>query len=97
MAARGEPVFTRKDLAKILNVTPLTIANREKRSQYPEPRRDLNGYRIYSLGDVIALQILTFERVDPNPIISVLYDKGYRDTTKLAQITEEINKRRGTV
>ena len=43
----SEPIFTRSDLAQILNVSPLTIANREKSKKYPNPKRDLNKYRIY--------------------------------------------------
>lgn len=74
-----EPIFTRGEVAKILNVTPLTIANREKAKKYPEPRRDLNNYRVYSINDIFNLQLLTFSTLDPRPIMSTLYDKGYRD------------------
>lgn len=73
------PMFTRGEVARILNVTPLTVANRERRGQYPAPKRDLNHYRIYTLHDIFHLQVLTYSRVDPRPVISVLYDKGYQD------------------
>ena len=33
-----EPIFTRSELAQILNVSPLTIANREKNKKYPNPK-----------------------------------------------------------
>ena len=84
-----EPIFTRGDVAKILNVTPLTIANREKTKKYPEPKRDLNQYRIYSLNDIFNLQLLTYQALDPRPVISVLYDKGYRDTKELGKIIDK--------
>ena len=83
------PAFNRSEVAKILNVTTLTVANREKSNRYPEPKRDLNNYRIYTINDVLNLQLLTYNHIDPKPIISVLYDKGYRDTKLLAEIIDE--------
>lgn len=90
------PIFTRGEVARILNVTPLTVANRERRGQYPLPTRDLNRYRIYNLHDVFHLQMITYSRVDPRPVISVLYDKGYHDM-KVAQsmIDRVLNTKRG--
>lgn len=83
-----EPHFTRGEVAKILNVTPLTIANREQRGIYPPPRREKNNYRYYTVRDVLNLQLATFDQVDPRPIISVLYDKGYKDTRIVSQIID---------
>jgi DNA-binding transcriptional MerR regulator len=91
-----DPLFTRGDVAKILNVTPLTIANREKSKKYPEARRDLNRYRIYSINDVLNLQLITFSRLEPNKIISVLHDKGYRDFKEISKIIDgALSKRTG--
>lgn len=93
---KGEPIFTRSDVARILNITPLTIANREKRKQYPEPKRDLNGYRVYTLNDVLNLQLTTYNKVDTRPIMSLLYDKGYRDMKHLGQIMDDaLDRRKG--
>lgn len=89
-----EPIFTRSDLAQILNVSPLTIANREKNNKYPPPKRDLNKYRIYTLNDVLNLQLITFSYIDPKPIISILYDKGYRDTKLLAELIDQALSKR---
>lgn len=89
-----EPIFTRGDVAKILNVTPLTIANRETSKKYPEAKRDLNNYRIYTLNDVFNLQLLTFGHLDPRPIISVLYDKGFRNTKDLGKLIDSALSRR---
>lgn len=83
------PSFNRSEVAKILNVTTLTVANREKSNRYPDPKRDLNNYRIYTINDVLNLQLITYNQIDPKPIISVLYDKGYRDTKLLAEIIDE--------
>jgi len=85
----SQPTFNRSELAKILNVSTLTIANREKNNKYPNPKRDLNNYRIYTINDVFNLQLLTYNHLDPKPIISVLYDKGYRDNKYLAQIIDD--------
>ena len=85
-----EPKFTRKDIANILNATTLTIANREKAGKYPEAKRDLNGYRIYSLKDVVKLQRLTYGSVDYRPIISVLYDKGFEDPKVVGKLIDSI-------
>jgi len=84
-----QPSFNRSEVAKILNISTLTIANREKNNKYPAPRRDLNNYRIYTINDVFNLQLLTYNHIDPKPIISVLYDKGYRDSKNLAEIIDE--------
>lgn len=92
-----DPIFTRGDVAKILNVTPLTIANREDAKKYPEPKRDLNNYRIYTLNDIFNLQLITFSVLDPRPIISVLYDKGYRDTKDLGRLIDNALSRRSDV
>lgn len=91
-----EPMFTRGEIARILNVTPLTIANREKAKKYPEPKRDLNKYRVYSLNDVLNLQLITYSRLDPAPIISILYDKGYRDQREIGKWMDgALSKRTG--
>ena len=93
-----EPTFSRGDVAKILNVTTLTIANREKRGQYPEAKRDINGYRIYTLNDVYNLQLVTFNYIDTRPILSVMYDKGYTSAKTATQIVDAaLDRRRGVV
>ena len=90
----SEPIFTRSELAQILNVSPLTIANREKSKKYPNPKRDLNKYRIYTLNDVLNLQLLTYSYIDPNPIISILYDKGYKDSKVLGEMIDQALSKR---
>jgi hypothetical protein len=90
-----EPKFTRKDVARILNVTTLTIANREKAGKYPPPRRDLNQYRIYSLKDVINLQRITYGVIDNRPIMSILYDKGYDDPKIVAKMLDTVENSLG--
>jgi hypothetical protein len=89
-----EPIFTRSDVAIILNVSSLTIANREKNRKYPEPRRDMNNYRIYTLNDVFNLQLITYNHIDPKPVISILYDKGYKDTKILGEMIDTVLSRR---
>jgi hypothetical protein len=44
---------------------------------------------ILALNDVLNLQLITYNMIDPKPIISVLYDKGYKDTKLLAEIIDE--------
>lgn len=89
-----EPIFTRSDVAIILNVSSLTIANREKNKKYPEPKRDMNNYRIYTLNDVFNLQLITYNHIDPKPVISILYDKGYKDTKILGEMIDTVLSRR---
>jgi hypothetical protein len=90
----GEPIFSRSEVAKILNITSLTISNREKFNKYPNPKRDLNNYRIYTINDIFNLQLITYSHIDPKPIISVLYDKGYSDTKELGKMIDSILARR---
>lgn len=89
-----EPVFTRSEVAQILNVTTLTVSNREKNKKYPLPRRDMNNYRIYTLNDVFNLQLITYSAIDPKPIISILYDKGYDDIKALGQMIDSALSKR---
>lgn len=84
----SNPILSRGEVAKILNVTPLTIANRERSGKYPEAKRDLNNYRIYTVNDVLNLQLLTYKSLDPKPVISILYDKGYKDSKELGKIMD---------
>lgn len=91
-----EPIFTRSEVAQILNVSTLTVANREKNNKYPEPKRDMNNYRIYTLNDVFNLQLITFNHLNPKPIISVLFDKGYRDTKMLGEMIDNVLSRRNS-
>jgi hypothetical protein len=91
-----EPIFNRSEVSQILNVTTLTVSNREKNKKYPLPRRDLNNYRIYTLNDVFNLQLITYSHIDPKPIISILYDKGYSDIKALGQMIDSaLSKRTG--
>lgn len=91
-----DPLFTRGDLAKVLDVSPLTIANREKAGHYPEATRDVNGYRIYTLNDILQLQIITFGKIDTRRILDVLYDKGYRDIKQMGIMVEKaLSRHRG--
>ena len=89
-----EPIFTRSEVALILNVTTLTVVNREKRKKYPDPKRDMNNYRIYTLNDVFNLQLITYNHIDPRPVISILYDKGYKDTKFLGEMIDKVLSRR---
>lgn len=89
-----EPVFFRGDVAKVLNCTPLTIANRERRGRYPEPKRDLNGYRVYDLNDILNLQLVTFNSLDARPLLALLFDRGYKDPkTASVLIDNALNRR----
>jgi transcriptional regulator with XRE-family HTH domain len=93
----SDPIFTRSEVAQILNITTLTVSNREKNNKYPDPKRDMNNYRIYTLNDVFNLQLITYNAIDPKPIISILYDKGYNDVKKLGQMIDSaLSKRIGS-
>lgn len=82
--------FHRKDVAKILNVTTATIKNREDGGIYPKPSRDLNNYRIYDLSDIFKLQLISYGKIDPRPIISTLYDKGYKDQKEISRVIDKV-------
>lgn len=89
-----EPIFNRSELAQILNVSTLTISNREKNKKYPYPKRDLNNYRVYTLNDVFNLQLITYSHIDPKPIISIMYDKGFTDVKHLGKMIDTALSRR---
>jgi DNA-binding XRE family transcriptional regulator len=89
-----EPIFTRSEVAQILNVSTLTISNREKDNKYPAPKRDLNNYRVYTINDIFNLQLITYNHIDPKPIISILYDKGYSNPKNVAKIIDSVLSKR---
>jgi hypothetical protein len=70
------------------------MANRERAGRYPPPRRDLNNYRVYNLNEVMNLQLLTYQLVDPRPIAAVLFDKGWRDPKFVSQLLDAAMARR---
>jgi DNA-binding transcriptional MerR regulator len=84
----SEPTFTRGEVAKILGVTTITIANREKSNKYPKPRRDLNNYRMYTLADILQLQLVTYSKIDGSPIIAILFDKGFKDAKMVSKLLD---------
>lgn len=87
------PVFTRGEVADILQVSTMTIYNREKRGIYPKPSRDLNGYRVYSVEDVLLLQVISRSKIEPKLIASKLHDKGYYDTKIVENILDSAIKK----
>lgn len=84
-----KPEFSRGQLASILGINTQTIANREKSGKYPEPKRDVNDFRYYTLEDVFAIQLISFNAINPAPILEVMYDIGYRDQKAMTQILDE--------
>lgn len=76
---QAPPYFNRTDVARILNCSVLTIRNQEKAHRFPEPRRSSNNYRIYTLADVIRLQVIYHNSPNFNAILSILWDKGWQN------------------
>ncbi len=86
-------IFTRKSVARILNCTPLTVAHRETRGIYPEPKRTESNYRYYRLIDIFALQKKTGDgEIKILPLLSELWDKGIKDPTEAESIIESALK-----
>jgi hypothetical protein len=83
------PMFHRKDVAVILNCTPLTISNREKAGTYPDPVRTSSNYRLYSLEDVFELQFRTYKNAYIGPVVAYLWDNGYKNVAELEKFVNE--------
>ena len=84
------PVFTRTQVAKLLNCTPLTIANREKKNIYPDPKRSpTSNHRYYTLQDAFLLQYLTFKQINLSSVASLLWDMGYTVSHKVLPCLEQ--------
>lgn len=81
--------FTRGEVAKILGIVPRTIARREERGEYPEPRRDISNRRIYNIKEVMRLQHLTYGEVNTRNLFEALYDKDVRNHNKASKMIEE--------
>jgi hypothetical protein len=90
------PNFSRLEVSTILNISTLTIANREKSGKYPQPKRDMNNYRVYTMNDIFNLQLITFNHIDPKPIISILFDKGYKDPKIVSDMIDHVISRRSS-
>lgn len=90
LASEIVPVFTRPDVAALLQCAPLTIANREKSGVYPQPRKDHKGMRIYEVSDIFQLMYITHKNVFLKPVVAVMHDKGYTDIADLeSYLTKE--------
>ena len=75
------PTFTRTQMAKLLNCTPLTISNREKKNQYPDPKRSpTSNHRFYTIQDAFLLQYITYRQINISSVAALLWDMGYTDT-----------------
>lgn len=70
------------------------MANREKCGKYPPARRDLNGYRVYNVHEIMNLQLLTYDLIDPRSIAACLFDKGFNDPKEVSQILDAAMARR---
>lgn len=81
--------LTRKDLADILGITTLTIANREQRGIYPPARRAANNYRVYTLADVLKLQLISHGGTDMYTILAILHTKGYLNPKEVIEYLDE--------
>ena len=90
----GSVNLQRSDVATILNCSILTISNREKKGIYPEPMRDPNNnYRKYSLQDIFHMQMVTYGKIFLSPIVSVMFDNGFKNMNALdAYIRNELEK-----
>ena len=89
----SRPTFSRPQVAKLLNCTALTVANREAKEIYPEPKRHhKSNHRFYTLQDVFLLQYITLKgQINLSSIASLLWDMGYNLTNKvLPCLREEI-------
>ncbi len=80
--------FTRSAVARILDCSVLTVANREKRGVYPPPRRGTNNYRYYTLVDIFELQEISHSATYLKPVLVELYDKGYKDPKTCSDIVD---------
>lgn len=87
------PLFSRGEVAKILRVVPITIANRETKGIYPTPTRDLNQRRIYTIEDILLLQVISFGKIEPSSIMTLLHDKGYKNPKEAAALIDNAIKK----
>lgn len=88
MISLPEILFKRGEVSKILGVTVATLANREKAGKFPEAKRDVNNYRMYSLQDVMSLQLASYGYINTVPLAEALFDKGYSSPKEVAQMIE---------
>jgi len=49
------------------------------------------------LSDVLNLQLITFSQIDGAPVVSILYDKGYKKVQDVVRMVDDaISKKKGT-
>jgi len=48
------------------------------------------------LNDIFNLQLITYNHIDPKPIISILYDKGYKDPKIVSEMIDQVLSRRNS-
>lgn len=94
MISLPEILFKRSEVSRMLGITVATIANRENSGKFPVAKRDINNYRIYSLQDVMSLQLTSYGYINTVPLAEALYDKGYGSAKEVAQIIENAIQQR---
>jgi DNA-binding transcriptional MerR regulator len=89
-----EPLFKRAEVARMLGIGMRTVTRREAAKKYPPARRDMNGYRTYSVNEVLNLQLLTYGQTNPRVIAEMLYEKHWSDPKTVAQLLDAAMARR---
>jgi DNA-binding transcriptional MerR regulator len=72
-------MFTISEAAGFLGCSTHTIRQKEKKNVFPGPRRGDNGYRYYTVGDLVRLwqcSYGTFDRVAVEGLFRMLMSKG---------------------
>lgn len=83
------PTFTIGDAARALDVNISTVRENERLANIPKARRSAGDQRIYSLYELIQLQLIMRQHIDTTVLASLLYDKGY---TNVKQVDRMLNK-----
>lgn len=93
MVDNSQLVFTISDLAKALNRSENSIRYSEQSHTIPLAARSESNQRVYSLRDMMHLQLILNQTVDMKSLAEALQEKGYKSTKQIDKmLTQAFNE-----
>lgn len=90
MTDNSQLVFSISDLAKALNRSENSIRYSEQSHTIPLAARTESNQRVYSLRDMMHLQLILNQTVDMKSLAEVLQEKGYKNTKQIDKMLNQV-------
>lgn len=89
MSDNSQLVFSISDLAKALNRSENSIRYSEQSHTIPLASRTESNQRVYSLRDMMHLQLILNQAVDMKSLAEALQEKGYKSSKQINKMLNQ--------